>query len=83
MFLSYINQFENYDWFERGIVRQINTKCCPSNFTYATVVIVEFPDCPVQCKGLPTFYFPIESIIWRFTSDLFNKNGIKIKQRIT
>ena len=39
--------------------------------------------CTVQCKGLPTSYFPIEPITWRFTSYLFNKNGIKIKQRIT
>ena len=46
----------------KGIVRQINISHCPSNFTYATAVIVEFQESPVVCSNLSPSYFPIEPI---------------------
>jgi hypothetical protein len=67
----------------QGYIRKITTSICPSNFTYATSVIVEFPGSPVHLPGLPKGFFPIEPTNWTFSTELELQPGIKTKVRVT
>ncbi|KAG1780885.1 hypothetical protein EV702DRAFT_963261 [Suillus placidus] len=43
----------------QGVVRTIWTDICPAGFTYATCVLVHFPDSKIHLTGLPPAHYPI------------------------
>ncbi|KAG1894488.1 uncharacterized protein F5891DRAFT_892293, partial [Suillus fuscotomentosus] len=54
----------------QGIVRKIWTAVCPSGFTYASCVLVHFPESKVQLSHLPVGHYPIVPSMWKFTMTL-------------
>lgn len=54
----------------QGILRKFKTQTCPSNYTYGTYAVVEFPRSQVALSDLPSKYFPLEPITWRFTYNI-------------
>lgn len=66
----------------QGVVHHIYTARCSQAFTYATCVLVEFPNSKVQLTGLPQGVFPILPMSWTFTT-LIDCNGSQKKLRVT
>jgi hypothetical protein len=67
----------------QGFVRKIWTAVCPSGFTYASCVIVHFPDSKVQLSDLPMGHYPIVPSTWKFTTTLGPVSSPQEKIRIT
>ncbi|KAJ3554886.1 hypothetical protein NP233_g12332 [Leucocoprinus birnbaumii] len=59
----------------QGYVRKIFTDRSDQGFIYCTCVIVEFPDSPIQLKGLPRSHFPITPVTFSFSYTLPRGNS--------
>ena len=42
----------------------------PTGYTYATSAVIEVPKSKVQLSDPPLKYFPLEPLIWNFTSSI-------------
>ncbi|KAF5357492.1 hypothetical protein D9758_012512 [Tetrapyrgos nigripes] len=58
-----------------GYVRHIQLEKCRSGFSYATAVLIEFPESSVNIPGLPDKWFPIVPQSSTFTVTLKDENG--------
>ena len=67
----------------QGFVRNISTRICTSNLTYATSILAEFPDSPIHIPGLPQSYFPVEPTKWSFTTELHTTTNKNYKVHVT
>jgi hypothetical protein len=65
----------------QGVVKKIFTSICPAGFTYATCVLVEFPNSRVELSYLPKTIFPIVPSTWAFTT-LIGGEGNSLQRKI-